>query len=533
MTLFVMNLCITASLVSVVQDLKQIPADIWANGIFLIAAIICCVLFDARAFFGMFFDTRLLKDEPQSHPLPHVFGIWSASGYVMDASRTLSLSVVVLNWVAGISVLSSSLKLSIANPVHNYDTLVLPNPKIAHDLFSGELQLNPLLRSGNSHHWESYYAHVCVLYLMTYFLLNSAHRVGFRLGVADQAKRGATYLVFILLCGGFGGYLAETTRFFSCLVLVWHGLFPVVLATAQTHFARKSTVDTAALYEEAVRFQPKSASIRKHVPLALALVSIAVTLSALVVLAIKSLPGAVDSDRELAQHSDPLKGIHLQFCEEPYYYSSWAAQGVAFMFHMPYVPVFAILFGRRLTYDGRLLLVFQLFLQLWTGYGHYLPDPRVHKITEVSIMFAGLYFMQIVKITSDLPQGFSTLKAACVYVPFGWFVYSVFGLLTFILASTFTIPLVGMLNPEMLSHLHIASKVSPKHCVIGGLLVILTFSIIIAEGTFCQTLLAWKQLPYHAFFDCAFFQVVTTFFWFLAVHIENKEHGAAKAAKSP
>jgi len=248
--------------------------------------------------------------------------------------------------------------------------------------------------------------------------------------------------------------------------------------------------------------------------------------AALMVTVLKSLPGAVDSDAQLVQHSDPARGIHLQFCEEPYRYFSWASQGVALIFHMPYVPSLVCRFSwNKMSPEIKKLLTFQIPLQLWTGFGHYLADSRTCKITEISIMIADLYFIQLIAACSRFPKDFSFWKVALIYTGFTFFIYNCFGLLTFILSNGIALPIIAFSAPDVMAGFRLGALVSPSGKFIGSILMLLTTFIIITEGTFCQMLIAIYPLPYHSAFDLIFFQVNTTFFLSLAINAQDKLHG--------
>eukprot|EP00419_Tripos_fusus_P047518 CAMPEP_0172814470 /NCGR_PEP_ID=MMETSP1075-20121228/11250_1 /TAXON_ID=2916 /ORGANISM="Ceratium fusus, Strain PA161109" /LENGTH=512 /DNA_ID=CAMNT_0013654267 /DNA_START=89 /DNA_END=1627 /DNA_ORIENTATION=+ len=497
--LFLVNLCITASLADVVKDklFENVPADVWTGILYTVGAVLAALLIDARSLWCMFFD---IKSKDRQHPFALVLGIRDC------ASASFPLYVVILNWTAAYGLVSSALKLSMFNPVKNYE-FTAPTPEIAHDLFSGELQLNSLLRKGSESYWESYYGHACCFYLVTYFLSLSAHRLGFAFNPQLYVQKGAIYLVTCLVLGAFGGYWASATRFFTAMVLLMHGLLPVLFA-----FARRTLVASNMEHLGSNELSP----MRN----ALASMCISTMVAAVMVAALKS---ALDSDVNMFQHADPAKGIYLQFCEEPYYYVSWAAQGVALLLHMPYLPIFLCLFyWRQMDADMKTLLAFQIPLQLWTGIGHYLPDPRVAKVTEISILLADLYFIQFIKMCSTFPKGFTVWNAGMVYVPFAWFVYSTFGLLTYILSGAITFPMIAVTNKCVWTSWQVGSLTSTKEKVIGTFLLLLAPIIIVVEATFCQSLLGKIPFPYHSLFDLNFFQVATTYWLSVASNAQAK-----------
>jgi len=233
---------------------------------------------------------------------------------------------------------------------------------------------------------------------------------------------------------------------------------------------------------------------------------------------LKSMPNAVDSDATKGQHVDPTKGIHLQFCEEPYYWSSFFSQGVSFWFHLPYVPLLVLATqGRTLNGKLKFYLLIQIAVQSWTGFGHYLADPRTWNITEISIFLTCFWNLQLVNVTTELPSGFNVTEMVMVYIPFSGMVYSMFGLLTLILVFA----LVFAFLTVAIRDLNMGGLLSVKKRCLGMLGFMTVVSIIIIEGTFCESLVNWYPFPYHALFDAFMFQVHMNFLWYCACEAQQ------------
>ncbi|KAK7240424.1 hypothetical protein SO694_00112034 [Aureococcus anophagefferens] len=229
--------------------------------------------------------------------------------------------------------------------------------------------------------------------------------------------------------------------------------------------------------------------------------------------ALLGLPGARDSD---AAPNHGGGAVHLQFCEEPYAYSSLAAQACSLACHLPYVPALAaasprfraLLCGRdvpEILGAARPCVGLLVALAAWTAFGHYVPDPRAYCVAEVSIALALSWFAFTFRATTPALRRAPTpafAAGAAALLALGAFAFACFGLVTLIFANAL-LPLaaykfgLGALVP-------LATRAR-----LAGLMV-LAVATIVAEATFCDALVRVKPLPYHAAFDLLFFQVLAT-----------------------
>jgi len=149
-----------------------------------------------------------------------------------------------------------------------------------------------------------------------------------------------------------------------------------------------------------------------------------------------------------------------------------------------------------------------------TGFGHYVPDPRLFYVTELSIMISVTWLLQAIKCTTP-PQSSDrssskTHYAAVVasFIAFALAIVYLFGLLTFIVLAKCGLPVIAAIFS---SELGLGKLASFKERILAVSLLVATSFLIIVEGSFCATLLGHAELPYHAFFDFLFFQVTSTF----------------------
>mmetsp|Transcript_31461 Transcript_31461/g.57149 ORF Transcript_31461/g.57149 Transcript_31461/m.57149 type:complete len:238 (+) Transcript_31461:54-767(+) len=168
------NVFICLGLLQVLQPLKlaDLPADVWAELVYMLGALAAALIIDAKVLVQMFFHSR----------------IWT------------------LNWMAGGGVFCSVLKLSMVNRVQNYDTILTPSLYMAYDLVSGRLQLNSLVRDGSSQHWEAMFGNACCMYLAAYFTtaaLGNQYTDSRRL-----PKKSALCIGLGVILGAFSGFFA-------------------------------------------------------------------------------------------------------------------------------------------------------------------------------------------------------------------------------------------------------------------------------------------------------------------------------------
>ncbi|KAH8052906.1 hypothetical protein JL720_14842 [Aureococcus anophagefferens] len=229
-------------------------------------------------------------------------------------------------------------------------------------------------------------------------------------------------------------------------------------------------------------------------------------------------PAAVAALQGLADAAPNHGGgaVHLQFCEEPYAYSSLAAQACSLACHLPYVPALAaasprfraLLCGRdvpEIPGAARPCVGLLVALAAWTAFGHYVPDPRAYAVAEVSIALALAWFAFTFRATTPSLRrapGPAFAAGAAALLALGAFAFACFGLVTLIFANA--------LLPLAAHKFGLGALVPPAtRARLAGLMV-LAVATIVVEGTFCAALVRVKPLPYHAAFDLLFFQVLAT-----------------------
>jgi hypothetical protein len=162
---------VNAIIAAEILQATSIPLDVYAGSFFIAAGITIVLLVDAQVFVSVFFPLVLPSETKSDHPLASL-----VPGGVQDVYIRV---FAALNWMAGLGVCSSSVKLSVAQRLTNYDSIVFPTPQVICDLATGELEINAIVRQGSSAYWEAAYAHICVMYLyavLSIFLIHRALR---------------------------------------------------------------------------------------------------------------------------------------------------------------------------------------------------------------------------------------------------------------------------------------------------------------------------------------------------------------------
>eukprot|EP00747_Dinoflagellata_sp_TGD_P195217 gnl/TRDRNA2_/TRDRNA2_63547_c0_seq1.p1 gnl/TRDRNA2_/TRDRNA2_63547_c0~~gnl/TRDRNA2_/TRDRNA2_63547_c0_seq1.p1 ORF type:complete len:396 (-),score=38.56 gnl/TRDRNA2_/TRDRNA2_63547_c0_seq1:23-1210(-) len=209
------NLSIVTGLISLSQPLSiaELPKDALAGLVYLITTFTTALVTDWRALTYMFFDFRAFEIRPKQNTVSCILGL-------QHSVRRISVHTAVMNWMAALGLVTSALKLSIANRVRNYDTMKPFTPEVAYDLVVGELELNPLLRHGSEQYWEAFYGSACALYLTIYFAISVAHNLGF---LPEKVIRKEVPLSFcVVILSMFSGFFAERNRFLTgCMLMVY------------------------------------------------------------------------------------------------------------------------------------------------------------------------------------------------------------------------------------------------------------------------------------------------------------------------
>jgi hypothetical protein len=170
--------------------------DMWVNLGFIVVAAMGALIMDAQALLDMFGKSLLIspgKGASASHnPVVDLWGLHSQE-------RIVSCCAVVINWMAGHGLVTSALKVGLTNPL-TPDSVRMSTDTL-HDLVSGDVLLNPLIRTWN---WECVYGMCCGLHLGTYFVVAVAHKAKFNFRVLTP--RALAYAVFSLTLMALAGF---------------------------------------------------------------------------------------------------------------------------------------------------------------------------------------------------------------------------------------------------------------------------------------------------------------------------------------
>jgi hypothetical protein len=172
-----------------------ISTDVLANVTYLVAALLSALILDAGALFDMFGRSLHLAAKGLAESPNPIVALWQLNHW----EKTVSICTVVVNWLAGHGLMCSGLKLGMSHPV-NINSVSM-STETMHDLVSGDLLLNPLLRTWN---WETVYGMACGLHLCTYFAIAVAYRARFNTKkLAPLAIGYGVLAIFIMALAGF------------------------------------------------------------------------------------------------------------------------------------------------------------------------------------------------------------------------------------------------------------------------------------------------------------------------------------------
>jgi len=194
-------------------------------------------------------------------------------------------------------------------------------------------------------------------------------------------------------------------------------------------------------------------------------------------------------------------GIDLPFCELPFFYSSYIAQPVSAVAHLPYVPIALLSTAHGLSPTHKRLLAAQTVLQLWTTAGHVVANPRTIKVQELSILIIAYIAIQFVHATSRTFPRTLMLKVLGVFgLTLTW--YLSFGLMSAIVAGLTAI-FVSVASGAATG---LCSEVSPFAVQALKWSTPAVFAILIGEVAACDKLLAFAKISWHLPFDVVFWQ---------------------------
>lgn len=174
---------------NVVQS-TGIATEVCGNLLYVIFALVGVLLIDYQTVIDMFSKVSFTEKCPPNI-LVTLFGLY-------EWERAICNITVTVNWLTSHGLVYSGMKLLMQKP------LVLDSVKMSsdifHDLLSGDLPLNPLIRTWT---WETVYGLSCGLYLASFFALSAAHRLRFNLKSLAPKAVGymAVYLTSIATTG--------------------------------------------------------------------------------------------------------------------------------------------------------------------------------------------------------------------------------------------------------------------------------------------------------------------------------------------
>lgn len=160
------NAIIDFGICSRLMEQSRLPSDVWANVTIFGIAIAGLLLLDTQSLLEMFGIRRCSSKRPPN-VIVTIFGL---SGY----DWAIGVAMVAVNWLVLHGLVFSGLKLVLEQPLDT--TPMRLGSETLHDLISGDLLLNPLIRKCT---WESVYGTTCGHYLSMLFALSVANRSGF------------------------------------------------------------------------------------------------------------------------------------------------------------------------------------------------------------------------------------------------------------------------------------------------------------------------------------------------------------------
>jgi hypothetical protein len=197
--------------VGLVDHLCCLPADVYAGFLFVIAGLCVMMVLDPQTLVAIYLPMVFSSEKKESHPLS---AIWNRE---MQAFCTRGFAS--LNFMAGVGILISAMRISVSKRIINYDEVVAPTPQIFFDLMTGKLEINALLRTGAEDLWESKYGLACGLYTYGVFSVLVIRRA-----LAARRFVGITKITFFVFLGlaeaACGQFFTERNMGLTALLLV-------------------------------------------------------------------------------------------------------------------------------------------------------------------------------------------------------------------------------------------------------------------------------------------------------------------------
>jgi hypothetical protein len=138
--------------VQLFEHLCCLPADVYAGVLFVLSGMLIVTIVDPACLAAMFFPTS------GSHP----FALFCDDNYGLRVHFIRAMCA--LNWSAGYGVVCAGARISVVQRLTNYTAVIFPTQDLLHDLATGEIEINSLLRSGTEKSWENKYGLICAFY---------------------------------------------------------------------------------------------------------------------------------------------------------------------------------------------------------------------------------------------------------------------------------------------------------------------------------------------------------------------------------
>jgi hypothetical protein len=238
MLIAALNLYMTVGLV---EHLCCLPADVYAGVLFVLSGMFIVLIVDPACLGAMFFPTLSCSSRRSTYS-DHPFAQYFKNGGSLQIQFVRAMCA--LNWSAGYGVLCAAARISVSQRVQNYNAVVFPTQDILHDLATGEIEINALLRSGTEKSWENKYGLLCAFYF--YGVLSATV-----ISRAIEGGRFAALKIMVFLAGGI--CMAVCGQFFTrqnlpagVAMLVFDALWIWHLIQGQLKSDSESTENAAA-----------------------------------------------------------------------------------------------------------------------------------------------------------------------------------------------------------------------------------------------------------------------------------------------
>jgi hypothetical protein len=223
--------------------------DVWANMAFLGAALVGAALIDVQALLVMFGMAPRLTSKAADESPNALVDLFSLHSW----ENTVTGITIAVNWLAAHGLATSALKMGMENPI----TPVKMSAETLHDLATGDVLLNPLLRAWN---WEAVYGMTCGLHIGTYFAVSGAHRARFNVRkLAPVAICYGVLAIFLMTLAGFfrrrqytDGWMGPSDGFWLVLCHLT-GLYLAYDQWYKTHPTSETDTGAALEFQEGIR----------------------------------------------------------------------------------------------------------------------------------------------------------------------------------------------------------------------------------------------------------------------------------------